>query len=141
MTPLLLAAAFASHAIAEGVTLMSDPASTNALVVERTDGLLVVDAGADPGRGRALLEAIRERFAKPVRWLVLSHPHADAWGGATVFPESTVVVASEGTRDALADASYDAGVEERPRAGRIVRVLHRERGAVAGHRRRHHLGG
>lgn len=117
MTPFLLAAAFASHALAEGVTLMSDPGSTNALVVERSDGLLVVDSGADPDRGRALLAAIRERFAKPVRWLVLSHPHAGAWGGATAFPESAVVVASEGTRAALADPSYDAGVEERPRAG------------------------
>jgi glyoxylase-like metal-dependent hydrolase (beta-lactamase superfamily II) len=109
--------AFRAEELAEGVTLFVPlGAGTNSLVVERGDGLLVVDAQPDPATARALLAAIGRRHTRPVRYLVLSHPHAEAAGGASAFPESTIVFASDGCRRALEDDTFDFGAEERARA-------------------------
>jgi glyoxylase-like metal-dependent hydrolase (beta-lactamase superfamily II) len=108
--------AFRAVELAPGVTLFAPLHTTrgaNSLVVERRDGLLVVEAQPDPEAARALLSAIGARFAQPVRYLVLSHPHAEAAGGASAFPDSTIVLASEGCHDALADAAFDFGAELR----------------------------
>jgi cyclase len=92
------------------------PGKVNSLVVERNDGLLVVGAQPTPDAARELLSAIEARFSKPVRYLVLPHSHADAAGGATVFPKSALVIGSLGCRDALARDDYDFGAEARIRA-------------------------
>lgn len=113
--------AFSLSPLAEGVFLASpsDPlgARTNSLVVVREDGLLVVDAQPTPEAARELLSAIARVSTKAVRYLVLTHPHADAAGGASAFPPSTLVIASQGFRDAVADPAYDFGAEARLRAG------------------------
>jgi glyoxylase-like metal-dependent hydrolase (beta-lactamase superfamily II) len=103
----------------------------NSLVVERADGLLVVDAQPSPAAGRALLAALALGGKKPVRYLVLSHPHAEACGGASAFPEGTLVIASDAARVSLEDAAYDMGAEIRARAEpgwvepkRVLPVLH-----------------
>ncbi len=105
----------------EGVHLFRPPGPagprTNSLVVEREDGLLVVDAQPSPEAARELLKAVAAVSAKPVRYLVLTHSHADAAGGASAFPASVLVIASSASRDALADPSYDFGAEARLRAG------------------------
>lgn len=111
------AAAFRADAIAEGVQLFrpaaAKPGRANSLVVERRDGLLVVDAQPTPDAARELLAEIGRRFEAPVRYLVLSHPHAEAAGGATAFPDSVLVISSAACAAALADPDYDFGAEER----------------------------
>src|SRR6187455_3658324 len=72
---------FEIQELAKGVTLLSG--QTNSIVVERKDGLLVIDAQPSPEAGRALLAAIAKISKQPVRYLVLTHPHADAAGGAS----------------------------------------------------------
>ncbi len=112
---------FSLSPLAEGVFLAGPPDAqgprTNSLVVVREDGLLVVDAQPSPEAARELLSAIGRVSTKPVRYLVLTHPHADAAGGASAFPPSTLVIASQGFRDAVADPGYDFGAEARLRAG------------------------
>ncbi len=112
---------FRVETLAEGVHLFR-PAEAgagllNSLVVEREDGLLVVDAQPTPDAARALLAGIARRFDRPVRFLVLTHPHADAAGGASAFPPSVLVVASRGYRDSIDDASHDFGAEARAVSG------------------------
>lgn len=113
-------AAFSLSPLAEGVFVArpSDPSGprTNSLVVVREDGLLVVDAQPSPDAARELLAAIGRLSTQPLRYLVLTHPHADAAGGASAFPPSTFVIASQGFRDAVADPAYDFGAEARLRA-------------------------
>jgi glyoxylase-like metal-dependent hydrolase (beta-lactamase superfamily II) len=46
---------------------------------------MAVDAGASPAAGRALLDAIQRTAGKPVKYLVVTHAHADHAGGAAVF--------------------------------------------------------
>ncbi|MBZ5637450.1 MAG: MBL fold metallo-hydrolase [Acidobacteriia bacterium] len=112
---------FAVDTLADGIYLFrpADAGSerTNSLVVERDDGLLVVDAQPSPAAAEELLRAVARITPKPVRYLVLSHPHADAAGGASAFPLETAVIASQGCHDAIADAGYDFGAEARARGG------------------------
>jgi glyoxylase-like metal-dependent hydrolase (beta-lactamase superfamily II) len=106
--------------LAHGVTLFTATSpgakATNSLVVERKDGLLVVDAQPTVEGGRALVAAIAKVSKQPIRYLVLTHPHADAAGGAAAFPAGTLVVATPAARDRLADPAYDFAGEMRLRA-------------------------
>src|SRR5262245_376172 len=90
-------------------------AGANSLVVERADGLLVVDAQPTPAAAKALLAAIAADSKKTVRYLVLTHPHAEACGGASAFPQDTLVVAAANARASLEDKAYDVGAELRAR--------------------------
>ena len=122
--PLALAPARATDSfrveeLAPGVQLFR-PASeahsgSNSLVVDRDDGLLVVGAQPTPGIARKLLAAIAEHSEKQVRYLILPHSHAEAAGGATAFPESTLVIGSQGCVAALEDPQYDFAAEARVR--------------------------
>ena len=106
----ILAAAFVVEPLAPGVTLVRDPAGTNTLVVERADGLLLVDAQGTVEKGGALARTVAGISPKPVRWIVLSQPHVEAWGGASAFP-GAVLVASRGARESFDDKGFDAAAE------------------------------
>jgi glyoxylase-like metal-dependent hydrolase (beta-lactamase superfamily II) len=86
-------------------------------VVEREDGVRVVDAQPTPAAAKELLDAFAQLTPKPVRFLVLSHPHVDDAGGATEFARDVLVIGSEGCRSAMTDAGYDFGAEARVRQG------------------------
>ncbi len=79
---------------------------TNSLVIERRDGLLVVDAQPTKEAALDLLAAIRGVSAAPVRYLVFSHPHVEASGGSDAFPPEVLRIASRGYRDAVADPAF-----------------------------------
>ncbi|HXV76419.1 MAG TPA: MBL fold metallo-hydrolase [Candidatus Polarisedimenticolaceae bacterium] len=107
--------AFESRELAESIYLMRPAGGrsdlANSLLVVRHDGLLVVDAQATPEAARELLAAIAAVSRAPIRYLVLSHAHAEAAGGASAFPESTLVIASTRARDALGDPEWDFAAE------------------------------
>ena len=106
---------FVVDELLEGVWLFRVPATsatyTNSLVIERDAGLLVVESQPSPAAARRLIEAIHEVSPKPIRYLVLSHPHVESTGGASAFPESTLVIASAITHDALADDARDLAAD------------------------------
>jgi len=112
--------AFDVETLASGVHVYRNATAgfpgANSLIVERADGLLVVDAQPSPEAARALLAAVAGAYKVPVRYLVLTHPHTESWGGASAFPEGTLIVASANARTALEDAAYDSGAEVRARA-------------------------
>jgi glyoxylase-like metal-dependent hydrolase (beta-lactamase superfamily II) len=113
--------------LSQGVHLVSpvdvaDRDRTNALVVEQASGLLVVNAQPSPEAAREMLGLLASALPnQKVRHLALLHPHADAAGGASAFPEGTLVIASEGTALDLADSAYDFGAEARERSGGTFR--------------------
>ena len=112
--------AFRVEEPAPGVLLFrptSGARHVNGLVFERRDGLLVVDAQPSPEAARDFLAALRARTTVPIRYLVLSHPHLDAYGGASAFPPEALRIAARGYRDALADPDYDPAIESRMRRG------------------------
>jgi cyclase len=87
--------------LAEGVHAFvarepAPPVQANALCVQMGDALLIVDSGASEEGGRIILDAAaRVSGGKPVRWLVLTHHHADHAAGRAAFPDSTTIVATE----------------------------------------------
>ena len=111
---------FDVETLSPGIRVYRNTAATlagaNSLVIERADGLLVVDAQPTPSAAKALLASIASDLKKPVRYLVLTHPHAESCGGASAFPQDTLVVAAANARTALEDKGYDVGAEMRARA-------------------------
>jgi glyoxylase-like metal-dependent hydrolase (beta-lactamase superfamily II) len=118
--PVHAATVFNPEELGEGVTLFrpvsASPQRTNSLVVEQERGLLVVEAQPSPAAARELLKAIASFSDKPIRFLVLSHPHAEAVGGVSAFPESVLIIASGGYKLAMQNLEHDFGAEMRVRA-------------------------
>jgi len=114
--PLIAGASpFAVDELLEGVWLFRVPADsaeyTNSLVIDRDQGLLVVESQPSPAAAKQLLEAIGEVSDKPIRYLVLSHPHVESSGGASAFPDSTLIIGSHATYEALADETTELGAD------------------------------
>jgi glyoxylase-like metal-dependent hydrolase (beta-lactamase superfamily II) len=113
-------AAFTVDDVSEGVFILrpiaARPDLSNSLIVEREDGLLVVGPQASTSGAGELLDVISSISDKPVRYLVLTHAHAESAGGASAFPESTLVIGSVNARDSLRDPAFDFGAEVRLRS-------------------------
>lgn len=75
--------------------------TSNAGFVVTDDGVVVFDALGTPSLGWALLQKIREQTSKPVRYVVLSHYHADHIYGLQAFRDHTsaVIIAQEHASD------------------------------------------
>jgi glyoxylase-like metal-dependent hydrolase (beta-lactamase superfamily II) len=57
------------------------------------DGVLVVDSGNDPAEGRWLVEKIKEKTDKPIKYVVLTHHHFDHSLGLLGFPKDVTIIA------------------------------------------------
>lgn len=73
----------------------------NVAFLTSAEGVLVVDSGENEQHGRQILELVRSRSPEPVRYLVLTHLHADHTFGAPAFPASTLVVGQRGLAAAM----------------------------------------
>jgi glyoxylase-like metal-dependent hydrolase (beta-lactamase superfamily II) len=56
---------------------VTPPFEGNVVVIEQTDGLVVVDAGGSPPSGEAIVREIRALSGKPVKALIYTHYHGD----------------------------------------------------------------
>lgn len=82
------------------------------------DAVLAVDTRATPQLARELIAAIRSVTDKPIRYLFLTHYHAVRVLGAGAFGPGVTVLASEGTREWIAErgqADYDSELGRFPR--------------------------
>ena len=119
-------APFTFHELGPGVVaavVIPDVASyafANSLIVVGEDGVLVVDTQQNPRPARAVLDEVRRRTDRPVRWVVNTHAHADhVWGNAVyaaAFPD-VEVLATRAARDSIV-AGFERDVEEQ-RAGTV----------------------
>ena len=75
--------------------------TSNAGFVVTSDGVIVFDALGTPSLGWALLQDIRKITDKPVRYVALSHYHADHIYGLQAFKDHTgaVIVAQDRARE------------------------------------------
>lgn len=76
----------------------------NVVVIEQSDGLVLVDSGGSPGSGRRIVGLIRSVSAKPVKAVVLTHWHGDHPLGLSAVRDAwpgLEVIATETTRDRL----------------------------------------
>lgn len=104
--------AMAAEDVAEGTWFVQGQAAmgsaanqnfiSNAAFVVTPHGVLVVDALGSPPLAERLLALIRARTTQPVRWVVVTHCHADHLYGLQVFKAAGAqVVAHVGCRDYL----------------------------------------
>ena len=68
--------------VVDGVWLLAEPKFQvqpigNVTVIEQSDGLVVVDAGASPGSGRRIVDMIRSISPKPVKAIFITQWHGD----------------------------------------------------------------
>lgn len=70
-------------------TVANEGHTSNAGFVVTDEGVVVFDSLGTPSLGQALLEKIREVTDKPVKYLALSHYHADHIYGAQAFRDGT----------------------------------------------------
>ncbi|MCO5976067.1 MBL fold metallo-hydrolase [Ideonella sp. NS12-5] len=86
----------------QGQAALGAPANrnfiSNAGFIVTPDGVVVVDALGSPALARALLASIRSVTRQPVRWVVVTHYHADHVYGLQVFKDlgATVIARQEG---------------------------------------------
>lgn len=97
--------------------------TSNAGFVVTDDGVLVFDALGTPSLGWALLQQIRKVTDKPVKYVVLSHYHADHIYGLQAFRDHThaTIIAQDRSaeykeNDETADERADARLEQRRNA-------------------------
>lgn len=79
--------------VAAGVYVVQPPAAmrfdeSNAVVVIRDEGVLVVDTQTAPSSARAVIAEIRKLTPKPVRWVVNTHWHGDHVQGNSVYRDT-----------------------------------------------------
>lgn len=55
------------------------------MLVQGTDGSIVVDTGTDPVAAQQIVEAFGTRFRRPVRTIIYTHSHPDHTGGGRIF--------------------------------------------------------
>jgi len=102
----------------EKVWLYQPPVpGSNSLIVEQENGLLVVGAQHSPQAAATMLKMIATVTKASVRHLVLQHPQAIVAGGASAFPDGTLIIASSWALTDLNDKEFDFGGELRALAG------------------------
>jgi glyoxylase-like metal-dependent hydrolase (beta-lactamase superfamily II) len=107
--------------IAPHVHLFQAPATTdpsplaNEVLVEQTDGLVLIDAGKTRGAGKRIVALIRSISPKPVKAVIITHWHQDHVMGLGPIIEAwpkAIVVSSLITRDHILN---DPGYRGAPR--------------------------
>ena len=76
-------------------------AVSNSGIVVLDHSVLVFDTHFTPEAGQSLLAAIRSITSKPVRYVIVSHAHADHTHGNQVFENAQLISSSAARRDVL----------------------------------------
>lgn len=73
------------ESLADGVWQAQTDQDVNAGWFLLGDAVVAVDCGSDEATGKAILQKIAETARKPVRFLIITHSHADHAGGVAPF--------------------------------------------------------
>jgi alkyl sulfatase BDS1-like metallo-beta-lactamase superfamily hydrolase len=73
--------------VTDGVWSAVGWGAANSILVEGTDGVIIVDTTITEEHGREVLAEFRKVTSKPVKALIYTHSHPDHTSGASVFAE------------------------------------------------------
>lgn len=71
--------------VTDGVYVAVGYSASNVILIQGSDGSIIVDTSTDPVAARAIRTAFGNRLISPVRAIIYTHSHQDHTGGATVF--------------------------------------------------------
>jgi cyclase len=75
------------------ISNLDDSGNVGFLVTD--EGVLVVDSGGLPSEGKTIVKIIKEKTAKPIKYLVLTHYHGDHTYGIGGFPEGITIIGQQ----------------------------------------------
>jgi len=79
-------------------------AFSNGGIVDLGDQTLVFDAFESPAAAADLRSAAEQLTGHPVSYLIISHCHADHWGGNQVFAPETSIITTHAIREEMPEA-------------------------------------
>lgn len=98
--------------------LSSEPTPlANEMLIEQSDGLVLVDAGKTRGAGKRIVALIRTISSKPVKAVILTHWHQDHVLGLGPIVEEWPQAAVIASRRTLEILKSDESYRDTPRAG------------------------
>ena len=112
--------------LAPGLYAYTAEGDPNSGVIVGPEGVTVVDAQATPAMAADVIARIRTVTDKPVTQVVLTHYHAVRVLGASGYPEARTIIASDATRDLIAERGrqdMDSEIGRFPRLFRGVATI------------------
>lgn len=110
---------FTAREISPKVHLLSTPddwyaaAIGNVILIEQSDGFVVVDSGINAGNGRAVVRYARSLADKPIKAVLITHWHNDHPQGVSAirdaFPQVRIIATRATEAGMLGPESYDIG--------------------------------
>jgi len=110
---------FIAHEISPKVHLLATPddwyagAIGNVILIEQSDGFILVDSGANAANGRAVVRYAKSLANKPIKAVMITHWHGDHPQGISAirdaFPKVRIISTRRTEAGLLGPASYDVG--------------------------------
>ena len=99
---------FTLEQLADGVyAAIASPggkAFSNGGIVDLGDQTLVFDTFETPAAAGDLRSAAEQLTGRPVTYVIISHCHADHWGGNHAFASETAIITTQAIRQEMPDA-------------------------------------
>lgn len=112
-------APFVAHEIHPSVHLLSTPddyygpAIGNVILIEQSDGFVIVDSGLNAANGRAVVRYARSLAAKPIKVVAITHWHNDHPQGVSairdVFPKVRIISTPQTEAGMLGPEAFNVG--------------------------------
>jgi len=101
--------------------------SGNIVLIEQSDGFVVVDSGGNAANGRAVVRYAKSLADKPIKAVMITHWHGDHPQGLSAIRDAypkVRIISTRGTEAGiLGPASYDIGYRPDPRFDRATANL------------------
>jgi len=123
-------APFVAHEVNPKVHLLAMPddwyaqLAGNVVVIEQSDGFVIVDSGGNAGNGRAVVRYARSLANKPIKAVIITHWHGDHPQGISAIRDAypnVRIISTRGTEAGiLGPASYNIGYHADPKFDRAT---------------------
>jgi cyclase len=102
--------------IADGIYVyVGKDFNSNCGIVLTQEGVVLIDSGHNPTDSQAILAAVKQLTALPIRYLIDTEPHPDHTTGHFVFAPPAIIIAHQGATQSMLD-------RERETPGRIEKL-------------------
>jgi cyclase len=80
------------------------PSESNCTIILTQEGVVLVDSGNMPVDSQAVMKAVKQLTAQPIRFLINTEPHPDHTTGHFVFSPPAIIIAAAGAGESMRQA-------------------------------------